>query len=217
MLIFEEVKNNFEIRTYLEFIGRAFLGYKEHGMGHALYSAGVAEQILKHLGYTKREQELAKIAAYIHDVGNIISKYEHDQSSAIMFLNILGEHNKHNEEIFAIASAVGCHEDQTTDPVSPIAAALVLGDKTDVCHERLKAEELYYIDKHSSVIAACKKVNVVTNKKKGTIELRIKIDTTICSVMDYFELFLSRINYCKRASRVLGCSFGLYINRDKFS
>jgi hypothetical protein len=86
-----------------------------------------------------------------------------------------------------------------------------------VCHERLKAEELYYIDKHSSVIAACKKVNVVTNKKKGTIELRIKIDTTICSVMDYFELFLSRINYCKRASRVLGCSFGLYINRDKFS
>jgi metal-dependent HD superfamily phosphatase/phosphodiesterase len=217
MLTFEEVKNNSEIRTYLEFIDKAFLGYKDYGVSHALYSAGVAEQILKRLGYTKREQELAKIAAYIHDIGNIVSKYEHDQSSAIMFLNILGENNKHNEEIFAVVNAVGCHEDKATDPVSSIAAALVLGDKTDVCHERLKVEELYYIDKHSRVIAACRKVDVVASKKKSTIELRIKIDTTVCSVMDYFELFLSRINYCKRASRVLDCSFELYINRDKFS
>ncbi|MDR3256826.1 MAG: HD domain-containing protein [Endomicrobium sp.] len=217
LLTFEEIKNNAEIQTYLEFTDKAFalIGYKEHGIGHALYASEIAERILKYLGYSKREQELAKIAAYIHDVGNMISKYEHDQSSAIMFLNVLSA-DRYNEEVFAVANAVGSHEDKTTDPVSSIAAVLVLGDKTDVRRERLRAEDLYYIDKHSRVIAACQKLDVIVNKEKMIIELRIKIDTTICSVMDYFEIFMSRTNYCRRASSVLNCKFELYINEDKF-
>jgi metal-dependent HD superfamily phosphatase/phosphodiesterase len=215
-LTFEEIKNNLEIKTYLEFIDNTFIEYKEYGMGHALYSAKIAEKILKSLGYDNREQELAKIAAYVHDIGNMVSKYDHDQSSAIMLINILGESRCNNEEIFTIITAIGCHEDKTVDPVSPIAAALVLGDKTDVCHERLRVDDLYYIDKHSNVIAACQKVDIVVNKKKKTIELRIKINTRICSVMDYFELFLSRINYCRKASNILDCNFELYINKDKF-
>jgi metal-dependent HD superfamily phosphatase/phosphodiesterase len=215
-ITFEEIKNNSEIRTYLEFIDSTFIAYKEYGMGHALYSAKIAEKILKSLGYAHREQELAKIAAYVHDIGNMVSKYDHDQSSAIMLINILGEARCTNEEIFSIITAIGCHEDKTVDPVSPIAAALVLGDKTDVCHERLIVDDLYYVDKHSNVIAACQKVDIVVNKKKKTIELRIKINTHICSVMDYFELFLYRINYCRKASNVLDCNFELYINKDKF-
>ncbi len=217
ILTFEEIKNNREIRTYFEFMDKTFalMGYKEHGRGHALYAAEITERILKYLGYSKREQELAKIAAYIHDIGNLVSKYGHDQSSAIMFLNIIGD-NRYNEDIFAIVNAVGCHEDRTVDPVSEIAAALVLGDKTDVRRERIRAEDLYYVYKHSRIIAACQKVDVVINRKEMTIGLWIKIDTTICSVMDYFEIFMSRTNFCRRASSVLNCNFELYINEDKF-
>ena len=113
-----------------------------------------------------------------------------------------------------IASAIGCHEDKTMDPVSPIAAALVLGDKTDVRNERLRAEKIH--DKHSKVVAACQKVDVVVNKEEKNIALWLSIDKSICSVMDYFEIFLTRTNFCKRASRVLNCNFELYINKDKF-
>ncbi|MDR1259842.1 MAG: HD domain-containing protein [Endomicrobium sp.] len=218
ILTFEKIKNNFEIQVYLEFADRAFAltGYEDHGKGHALYVANVSGQILKCLEYSQREQELVKIAAFVHDIGNIVSKHEHDQSSAKIFLNIVGNNDKCSDEFFTIASAVGCHEDKSTDPVSSIAAALVLGDKTDVRQERIRTKNFYYLDKHLRVVVACQKVNVVVDKEKMNIELRMKIDTSICSVMDYFEIFMSRINYCKRASNVLNCSFELYINGDKF-
>ncbi|MDR3253675.1 MAG: HD domain-containing protein [Endomicrobium sp.] len=217
ILTFETIKNNPEIQVYLEFTDKAFAltDYKDHGRGHALHAANIAEQILKCLGYSKREQELAKIAAFVHDIGNVVSKHGHDQSSAKIFLNVIGE-DKYNEEIFVIASAVGCHEDKTMNPVSPIAAALVLADKTDVRHDRIRAKNFYYLDKHFRVVTACQKVDIVANKKRMNIELRIKIDTSVCSVMDYFEIFMSRTNYCRRASSVLNCNFELYINEDKF-
>ncbi|GHT54375.1 phosphohydrolase [Endomicrobiia bacterium] len=219
ILSFDEIKNNLEIQKYLEFTDKAFA----RGSGHALYAAEIAGKVLKDLGYIKRDQELAKIAAYIHDIGNMISKNNHDQSSAIMFLNIIGEdvvHN-HREDIFAIASAVGCHEDKSIDPVSPIAAALVFGDKTDIRHERIitakNLKDLIYMDhKHSRAAAACREIDVVVSKEKMTIGLHIVLDTAICSVMEYFEIFISVTNYCRRASNVLGCDFELYVNGDKF-
>jgi metal-dependent HD superfamily phosphatase/phosphodiesterase len=217
ILTFEIIKNNIEVQTYLEFADKAFalVGRIEHGILHALYSAETSEHILKDLGYSAREQELAKIAAYVHDIGSMISKYDHDQSSAIMFLNILGE-DAYNEDVFAIASAVGCHEDKSIDPVSPIAAALILGDKVDMRSERIRTKNLFYLDKYSRVLAACKKIDVVVSKERMTIVLRLVIDIEICSVMDYFEVFTARTNYCRKASSVLGCSFELYINEDKF-
>ena len=156
---------------------------------------------------------MAKIAAYLHDIGNIISKDDQDHSGAMMYLNFFGQ-EYYDEDALLIASAIGCHEDKTMDPVSPIAAALVLGDKTDVRNERLRAEKIH--DKHSKVVAACQKVDVVVNKEEKNIALWLSIDTSICSVMDYFEIFLTRTNFCKRASRVLNCNFELYINKDKF-
>ncbi|MDR1720995.1 MAG: HD domain-containing protein [Endomicrobium sp.] len=224
MLTFEEIKNNAEIQMYFRYMGKYFestneafnlIKRKSYDENHALQAAEVAERVLKYLGYKKREQELSKIAAYIHDIGNIISKNGHDQSSAIMFLNIIGD-DRYDEDVFTIASAVGCHEDKTAEPATPIAAAVVIGDKTDVSHERIGREDLYDLDKHSLVVAACQKVNVIVNKEKMSIELKIKIDSTICSVMNYFEIFMSRINYCRRASNVLKCNFELYINDDKF-
>jgi metal-dependent HD superfamily phosphatase/phosphodiesterase len=216
-LTFENVKNSGEIQTYLEYTDRAFalLGYKEHGKRHAAYCADTAEQILKYLGYGKREQELTKIAAYLHDIGSVVSKRGHAKSGAVMFLNLL-DLTSYDDESFAVASAIGCHEDKNTDPVSPIAAALVLGDKTDVRHERSRDAGINNSDKHSKVIAACQKVNVIINKEKMTIDLNIIIDDTICSVMDYFEIFMARTNFCRRACRVLNCNFELHINKDKF-
>ncbi|MDR1784289.1 MAG: HD domain-containing protein [Endomicrobium sp.] len=222
---YKEIRNNVEIQMYFKYMegyfentNQAFdlVKRKSYDKSHALHTAKIAERILKYLGYKKREQELAKIAAYMHDIGNIISKRGHDQSSAIMFLNIIGDNNRYDEDAFTIVSAIGCHEDKTIEPVSPVAAALIIGDKTDVSHERIGTEDLYDFDKHSLVVAACKNVNVIVNREKMSIELKIKIDSTICSVMNYFEIFMSRINYCRRASSVLKCSFELYINDDKF-
>ncbi|MCL1972806.1 MAG: HD domain-containing protein [Endomicrobia bacterium] len=216
-LTYEFIKNNKEIKTYLEFTDHAFaqMGYKEHGLRHSVFAAEIAGQILKYLSYSEKEQELAKIAAYLHDIGNMVSKHGHDQSGAVMFLNIL-DADYYNEDALEIASAIGGHEDKNMDPLSPVAAALVLGDKTDVHHERLRTEDIYHLDKHSKVIAACHKVDVVVNKEDKTIALWLTIDTSVCSVMDYFEIFLARTNYCRRASRVLNCTFELYINKDKF-
>jgi len=216
-LTFENIKNSKEVQTYLEHTDKAFalLGYKEHGKSHASYCADIASQILRYLGYSEREQELAKIAAYLHDIGNVVSKHGHDQHGAVMFLNLL-DLISYDEEAFAVAGAIGCHEDKNMNPVSPIAAAVVLGDKTDVRRERIRDENIINPDKHSKVIAACKKVDVIVNKENMVIDLNIAIDTAICSVMDYFEIFMARTNFCRRACRVLGCNFELHINQDKF-
>ncbi|MDR2192465.1 MAG: HD domain-containing protein [Endomicrobium sp.] len=216
-LSFENIRNSKEIQTYLEYTDKAFalFGYKDHGKSHSSYCADTAEQILKYLGYEKREQELAKIAAYLHDIGSVVSKRGHGQSGALMFLNFL-DLTSYDEESFAVASAIGCHEDKNTDPVSPIAAALVLGDKTDVRRERIRDTGVNNSDKHSKVIAACQQVNVIVDKEKMTIDLSLAIDAAICSVMDYFEIFMARTNFCRRACRVLNCNFELHINQDKF-
>jgi len=216
-LTFENIKNNKEIQTYLEFTDRAFesVGYKEHGKSHAAYSADIASQILKYLGYGEREQELAKIAAYLHDIGSVVCRRGHDQSGAVMFFNFL-DLPSYDNEAFAVASAIGCHEDKNMDPVSPIAAALVLGDKTDVRSERIRLENHDAKDKHSKVLAACQRVDVIVNREKMTIDLSVAIDTSVCSVMDYFEIFLARTNFCRRACKVLNCAFELHINQDKF-
>ncbi|MDR0977840.1 MAG: HD domain-containing protein [Endomicrobium sp.] len=217
ILTFKGIRSNSEIQTYLEFTDKAFalMGYKEHGQGHAIRSAETAGKVLKSLGYSKREQELTKIAAYLHDIGNTVSTHSHDQSSAVMFLNIIDK-SFYGDEVFAVATAIGGHEDKNTYPVSPIAAALVIGDKTDVRRERIRTKDMSLIDKHSLVIAACHKASVVIDKKKSRIKLKIKIDTLICSVMDYFEIFMSRTIFCQKAANVLECDFELYINGDKF-
>ncbi|MDR1401104.1 MAG: HD domain-containing protein [Endomicrobium sp.] len=222
ILTYKEIRSDVGVQTYFKYMEECFentsgifelIGRRSYDKSHALRTAKIAERVLKYLGYKEREQELAKIAAYMHDIGNIISKHGHDQSSAMMFLNIV---DRYDEDVFTVVSAIGCHEDETVEPVSPVAAALVIGDKTDVSHERIGAGDLYDLDKHSLVAAACKKVSVIVNKEKMSIKLKIKIDSTVCSVMNYFEIFMSRINYCRKASSVLKCDFKLYINDDKF-
>ncbi len=222
MLIFENIKNNKEILTYLKYSDKIFkaLGYKEHGVAHAIYTAQTAGYILEKLGYTKRMQELAKIAGFLHDVGNLVSRRDHTRSSAFIAMALLGEiqtkEEKYNGDVFEVFNAIGSHEDKNATPPNEITAAVILGDKTDVRHQRLRTPEQRYKDIHSKVIAACRNIKIEVSKEKKEISLHLDINTEICSIMEYFEIFTQRTLYCSKACKVLKCSFGLYINGDKF-
>jgi len=222
LLKFKDIKNNEEILTYLKYADDYFasIGYKEHGVIHALCTAKRAEYILKELGYTKRIQELAKIAGFLHDIGNIVAKRGHAQSGAVVAMHIFKdmkiEEETYNSDAFEIFGAIGSHEDKNMLPPTEIAAAVVLGDKTDVRFQRLRTEDQRFKDVHSKVIAACDDSQIEISKEKKEIILKLTIDTKICSIMDYFEIFTKRTIYCSKACSILGCKFGLYINGDKF-
>lgn len=222
LLNFGYIRNNEEINTYLLYADKIFaqIGYKEHGLNHALNTANRAAYVLEQLGYGVRIQELAKISGYLHDIGNIVSKKDHAQSSAIIALNIFKQmqikEEKYNSDIFEIFGAIGSHEDKTMQPPTEIAAAVVLGDKTDVNHERLRSEDQRLKDVHSKVIAACEQSEIEVSRRTKEIILKLNIDTNICSIMEYFEIFTLRTNFCRKAAHVLDCDLGLYINGDKF-
>lgn len=222
MLIFRDIKNNKEILTYLKYSDDVFagVGYKKHGISHAMHTAQRAGFVLEKLGYTGRMQELAKIAGYLHDIGNIVARRDHARSGAIMAMAILGElqteEEKYNGDVYEIFNAIGSHEDKTTTPSTAIAAAVILGDRTDVRAQRLRYDEEDYKDVHSKVIAACQRTNLEVLKDKKEISLWLDIDTKICSIMEYFEIFTQRTLYCSRACETLECKFSLYINGDQF-
>ena len=221
-LNFDAIKNNKEVLTYIKYSDKTFevLGYKEHGHEHALHTAIRAGYILKQLGYSKRLQELAKIAGFMHDIGSLVAKKDHAQSGAVIALNLFKsfhfEDEKYNSDSFEVLGAIGSHEDKNLEPPTAIAAAVVLGDKTDVNYKRLRFEGQIFQDFHSKVIAACEDSQIEVSKEKQEIILKLTIDTEICSIMDYFEIFTSRTIFCSKAANVLNCIFSLYINGDKF-
>ncbi len=222
LLNFEDIRNNEEILTYLKFTDDYFasIGYKEHGLSHALCTAERSSDILRQLGYTARTQELAKIAGFLHDIGNLVGRRGHAQSGAVIAMHILSKmdiaEEKYNSDIFEIFGAIGSHEDKTMTPPTEIAAAVVLGDKTDVRCQRLRTEEEKFKDVHSKVIAACNNTKLEFIKDNCEISLSIDINTKICSIMEYFEIFTQRTIYCSKACSVLNCIFSLYINGDRF-
>ena len=221
-LNFEKIKNDKEILTYIKYSDKVFeaIGYKEHGQQHAVRTAQRAGYILEQLGYSKRLQELAKISGFMHDIGTIVAKRDHAQSGAVIALNVLKnfhlEDEKYNSDSFEIFGAIGSHEDKNLEPPTAIAAAVVLGDKTDVNYKRLRFEGQIFQDTHSKVIASCEDSQIEVSKENKEIILKLTIDTGICSIMDYFEIFTSRTIFCSKAANVLGCTFSLYINGDKF-
>ncbi len=222
MLIFDDIKKDKELLTYLRYSDEIFasMGYKKHGLSHAMYTAERAGFVLEQLGYTKRMQELAKIAGYLHDIGNIVSRRDHARCSAFIAMAYLGEiqtkEEKYNGDVFEVFNAIGSHEDKETKPPTEIAAAVILGDRTDVRSERLRNPNRDLRDVHSKVIAACRKTNLKVSKEKKEISLWLDIDTEICSIMEYFEIFIQRTFYCSRACETLNCKFSLYINEDQF-
>ena len=186
LLDYNTIRKNKEVLTYIKYSDYIFanIGYKEHNVEHALFTAERAAFILKKLKYTKRIQELAKVAGYLHDIGNLISKKNHAQSSAMVVMHILKgldlKEERYNSDLFEIFGAVGSHEEKTMLPPTPIAAAVVLGDKSDVRCQRLRTKKKEYKDKHSKVIAACKNTEIKVSYNKKEIILNLEIDTDIC-------------------------------------
>lgn len=214
MITFEEIKNNEEIKTYIRKADESLiaLGFTEHSFAHVGKVAKTAEYILNTMGYSEREAELAQIAGYLHDIGNVINRTDHAQSGAVMAFRILDRMGADAEDIATIITAIGNHDEGTAQAVNPIAAALILADKTDVRQSRVRNRAVTDFDIHDRVNYSVKESSTRINEERTEIILTLTIDTTFCSVMDYFEIFLGRMILCRKAAAKLGLAFRLIIN-----
>ena len=214
MLTFNDIKNNQQIKTYITKADEALkvLGFTEHSFAHVTKCAVTASEILSTLGYSERVCELAKIAGYMHDIGNIVNRIDHAQSGAVMAFRILDKLEMDPEEIATIVSAIGNHDESTASPINAVAAALILADKSDVRRSRVRNNEIATFDIHDRVNFAAVESDLHFSDDKSEIILDLEIDTEISSVMNYFEIFLNRMLLCKRAAEFLKLRFRLNIN-----
>lgn len=214
MLSYENLKNDSEIISYVKAANDVLgaIGYTEHGMAHAVKTGTDASMILETLGYSERECELAKIAGLLHDTGNMVNRTDHAQSGAFLAFELLRARNFPVEEVIAVTTAIGHHDEKTAAPVTPIAAALILADKSDVRTTRVRNRNTVYTDIHDRVNYAVFGSKIEVKKDEKLIILTLNIDTLICPVMEYFEIFLDRMVLCKKSAAFLGCDFELIIN-----
>ena len=215
-MTYENIRDNPTIRTYIKQADEtlAVLGYTEHSFAHVTSVAEMAGYILEKLGYSQRMVELAKIAGFLHDIGNLVNRVEHSQSGAIMAFRMLDQMGFPPEEIALITSAIGNHDDGTGVPVSPLAAALILADKSDVRRSRVRNIDPASYDIHDRVNYSVTKAELKIDDEKENIRLRLRIDTNLGSVMDYFEIFIERMILCRKAAEKLGLRFRLIINEQ---
>lgn len=216
-MTYQEIKENEEINTYIRQADSTLsaLGYTEHSFAHVTLVAEKAGYILSSLGYPLRTVELAKIAAYLHDIGNLVNRVAHSQSGAIMAFRILDHLGFPPDEIGQIVSAIGNHDEGTGVPVSPLAAALILADKSDVRRNRVRNQDESTFDIHDRVNYSVRKAELKINGAHTIIKLKLTVDTRYGSVMDYFEIFLQRMILCRKAAEKLGLQFKLMINEQQ--
>ena len=214
---FEMVRSSPEIRTYITQADASLtaLGFTEHSFAHVTKCAEVAARILTQLGYTPKEVELARIAAYMHDIGNVVNRNDHAQTGAVMAFRILDNMGMEPSDVAAVITAIGHHDDSTAFPVNAIAAALLLADKTDVRRSRVRNRDTINFDIHDRVNYSVTKAELKINENKTLIKLKLHIDTRYGSVMDYFEIFLNRMVLCRKAADTLGLQFKLIINEQQ--
>ena len=217
MITFEQIERNEAIQTYIKKADETLiaLGYTEHSFAHVRRVAFLARDILLKLGYPEREAELAQIAGYLHDIGNVVNRIDHAQSGAVMAFRILDNMGADASDIATIITAIGNHDEATAFPVNAVAAALILADKTDVRDTRVRNQDVTTFDIHDRVNYAAKQSETIINAEEKYIELRLQIDTSNCSVMDYFEIFMNRMLLCRKAAEKLGLSFQLTINGQR--
>ncbi len=213
-ITFEDVKNSEEIKTYIRQADASLiaLGFTEHSFAHVMRCADLASRWLLQLGYSEHEADLARIAAYMHDIGNVVNRNDHAQSGAIMAMQLLDKLGMPPEDVAAVITAIGNHDERTAHPVNSIAAALILADKTDVRRSRVRNKETITFDIHDRVNFAVKKATTTLDTTLKTLTLFLEIDTDICTVMDYFEIFMDRMLLCRRSAQFFGLHFQLSIN-----
>lgn len=216
-MTYSEIKSNEDIRTYIKAADASLLvlGYTEHSFAHVTFVAERAGEILERLGHSARTAELARIAGFLHDIGNLVNRVEHSQSGAVMAFRLLDKLGFPAEEVAAIVTAIGNHDEGTGVPVNPIAAALILADKSDVRRSRVRNQDPSTFDIHDRVNYSVVKAELVINETDANVALELEIDTAISSVMDYFEIFLERMILCRKAAEALGLHFCLIINGQR--
>lgn len=216
MVTFESIKKDSSIRTYIQKADDSLqaLGFTEHSFAHVGLVAANSKYILETLGYAPRQVELVQIAAYLHDIGNLVNRVDHSQSGAVMAFRLLDHLYMDPAEIAEIVTAIGNHDEGTGTPVSPLAAALILADKSDVRRSRVRNEDVSSFDIHDRVNYSVTRAELKINESKTLIKLKLHIDTRYGSVMDYFEIFMNRMILCRRAAETLGLQFKLIINEQ---
>ena len=214
MVSFENLRKDSEILAYIESANNVLgqIGYTEHGMAHAVKTGEDASGILSSLGYDEHTCELARIAGLIHDIGNTVNRCDHAQSGAFLAFELLRARGFDYKDVIEITTAVGHHDEKTAAPVTPIAAALILADKSDVRTTRVRSRDTVYTDIHDRVNYAVFSSKLDVDREKRMIVLTLKIDTLVCPVMEYFEIFIERMVLCKKSAEFLKCDFELIIN-----
>mgnify|MGYP004585569193 CR=1 FL=1 len=214
MVTFEEIKNNEAINTYIRKADQTLseLGFTEHNFAHVGIVAENASYIMETLGYSEREVELVKIAAYLHDIGNLVNRVDHSQSGAVMAFRILDNLHMPAEEICDIVAAIGNHDEGTGRPISPMAAALILADKSDVRRSRVRNNDPATFDIHDRVNYAVEKSKLTLSTKTKKFILHLTIDESISHISEYFEIFLNRMLLCRKAADYFGYTFEVNIN-----
>ena len=213
-MTYNEIKQNEDIKTYITHADRSLeaLGFTEHSFSHVTHVAMTAGKILSTLGYDPHTVEIAKIAGYLHDIGNLVNRVEHSQSGAVMAFSILHDLNFPVEDIATIVTAIGNHDEGTGVPVNAVAAALILADKADVRRSRVRNQIIAKFDIHDRVNYSVTDSKLTIGDDHKTVTLQLTVDSTFSSVMDYFEIFLHRMTFCRKAAEKLGMQFKLTIN-----
>ncbi len=217
MLTYQQLKQNQDIQTYIKKADDSLraLGFTEHSFAHVSKVAENCKYILETLGFDQHSVELGQMAAYLHDIGNLVNRVDHSQSGAVMAFRILDNLDMPAEDIATIVTAIGNHDEGTGVPVNPIAAALILADKSDVRRTRVRNTDTTNFDIHDRVNYSVKESILKINEAQTLIKLKLTVDTRYSSVMDYFEIFLNRMVLCRKAAEKLGLNFKLIINEQQ--
>ena len=214
MLTYQELQKNEEIRTYIIRADESLCaqGYTEHSFAHVCRVADTVKYLLETLSYPTHDVEVAQIAAYLHDIGNLVNRIDHSQSGAVMAFRILDRLGMDAADIATVVTAIGNHDEGTGVPVNPVAAALILADKSDVRRSRVRNQDVSTFDIHDRVNYSVTKADLKLNDDRTAVRLSLEIDTRYSAVMDYFEIFLGRMILCRKAAETLGLRFHLQIN-----
>lgn len=216
-MTYEQIKQDKTIQTYITQADAslAALGFTEHSFAHVGRVAEITGYIMQTLGYSEREAELARIAGYLHDIGNLVNRVDHSQSGAVMAFRLLDKMGFSAEEISVIVTAIGNHDEGTGVPVNPLAAALILADKSDVRRNRVRSKDIAGFDIHDRVNYSVTKSELKINEARTIVKLKLSVDTHFSSVMDFFEIFMNRMLLCRKAAETLGLQFKLIINEQQ--
>ncbi len=219
LITIETLRRDPEVDTFLRQANAALnaLGYTEHGRRHAGLVANIAGNILERMEYPERTCQLAELAGYLHDIGNLIHRDNHAQSSSLMAWRLLSRMGMPASEYTVIMNAIGNHEEERGTAVTPVSAALIIADKADVHRSRVQNPVMSEFDIHDRVNYATTRSFVRVSPEEKVIALELEIDTNYAQVMEYFEIFLERMTMVRQASEFVGCEFHLIINETRFT